>query len=94
MLDLSKHKPESLFDSTWVDDYISKMGEKAFWDYRNKVYDRLLLLKAGEEINVAEKVKPENYDLFIKMAYCFVSETKISYGFNPEHTIFKRYRSN
>jgi len=89
-MNLSHHAPTSLSDDTWIKEYIHKMGEKSFWGYKRQVYDLLQSLAIGEMVNVEKWVKPENIDIFIKIACCFISESKCCYQMNPEHTIIKR----
>ncbi len=65
------------------------MGEDKLYKYKNQVYKKLLSLKVGQSISILEWVKPENYDLFIKIACCFILETKGCYYFYKNYTIIK-----
>ena len=88
-MDLTHHHLDSLTDDSWIKEYISKMGEAALYEYKNKVYKFLYNLKVGESISIEKWVETENYDLFIKIACCFMSEQKGSYYFYNNHTTIK-----
>lgn len=89
MIDLSHHRLQSLTDDSWIKQYAKSMGEDKLYEYKNKVYQQLLSLKVGQSISIIEWVKPENYDLFIKIADCFMSETNGCYYFYKNYTIIK-----
>jgi len=90
MEDLSKYRLESFIDPGWFNHYVSKMGEEKFWEYKNKVYKFLRSLKVGESIEVEKWCEPVNYDLFIKITCCFISESKGCYCFKSNYSIIKR----
>ena len=90
MIDLSKYRLNSLIDDTWIKHYSELMGEDKLYEYKNKVYQLLLSLKVGQSISVIEWVMPENYDLFIKIVCCFMSETNGCYYFYKNYTQIKR----
>ena len=90
-MDLTHHHLDSLTDDSWIK-YISKMGEDALYEYKNKVYKFLYNLKVGESISIEKWVETENYDLFIKIACCFMSEQKGSYYFYNHTRIRSRNR--
>jgi hypothetical protein len=71
--DLSAHIP-CLTDRSWLDKYIEQMGEKALYQYRNRVYAELDNLKLGQRLFVVQWCKPQNLDLFVKVCHCFISE--------------------
>jgi len=89
-MNLSQHKPPSLSDPTWINDYIVKMSEPDFWKYKKNVYDLLDKMKQGQSLQVEAWVKPESFDLFIKIACCFISESECCYQINRECTTIKR----
>jgi len=89
-MNLSHHKPPSLSDPTWINESIAKMGDAEFWKYKKSVYDFLDKMKVGQSLPILKWVEPVNYDLFIKIACCFISESQCCYQFNPEHTTIKR----
>ena len=90
IMNLSTHAPASLADPTWITEFIVKMGESEFWAYKKSVYDFLDKLKVHQSLSVEAWVEPVNYDLFIKIACCFISESQFCYQFNPENTTIKR----
>ena len=90
MIDLSKHRLNSLTDDSWIKHYSELMGENKLYEYRNLIYSKLYSLEVGQSISVIEWVKPENYDLFIKIVCCFMSETKGGYYFYKNYTQIKR----
>ncbi len=77
-------------DPTWLNNYIASMGEEVFWTYKRKLYLMLYSLEVGQSIEVKKWVKPENLDLFVKIACCFVQESQCNYQFNNEFTIITR----
>lgn len=89
-MNLSHHAPPSLSDPEWIDQAIEKMGEDSFWQYVDKIYTLFEKLDVGQSLPIEEWCNPINYGLFIKIATCFVSESKCCYQFNPEYTIIKR----
>ncbi len=88
-MNLSHHILQSYTDNTWIQEYILKMGEENFYQYKDKVYNRLYQLEVGQSISIVKWVEPQNYDLFIKIACCFMSETHGCYYFYDNHTIIK-----
>ena len=87
-MNLSIHKPASLSDPTWIKEYIAKLGEDKFWRVKYRVYKILDDLDVGQWISVEKWAKdPANYDLFIKLACFYVSESECCYQFNNEYTI-------
>jgi len=89
-MNLSHNALLSLADPTWINDYITKMGEPAFWQYKHKLYAFLDKLEVGQTISVEAWAKPETVDLFIKIVCCYISESECCYQINPEYTIIKR----
>ena len=90
IMNLSTHAPASFADPTWITEFIVKMGESEFWAYKKSVYDFLDKLKVHQSLSVEAWVEPVNYDLFIKIASCFISESNYCFKINPEYTIIKR----
>lgn len=88
-MNLTQFKLYSLTCPIWIDKYISEMGEEKFWDYKNKVYTQLDNLNVGESIEIEKWVVPSNFDLFVKIACCFISETHCCYQFNKDYSIIK-----
>jgi len=88
-MDLSQHILKSLSDDTWIKEYTATMGEDKLYSYKNEVYKLLYNLKVGQSISIVKWVKPENFDLFIKIACCFMSETSQCYFFYDNYTTIK-----
>lgn len=74
MLDLTQHLPQ---DDHWMDDYAARLGWDTVCHYYNRVFVRLLMMQPGEELHVAEVVKPDNYDLFLKCACTAIRELNL-----------------
>ena len=83
MENLSEYKMTSY---EWYEEYELKMGEQNLRDYVNKVWKVLLELKLGESLDVIENVKPERYELFIKIGCLFIQENNMNYEFNNQYT--------
>lgn len=48
------------------------MGEKELREYYNKVFVRLYDMQPLEQLDIAQEVNPDNYDLFVKcVVTCF-----------------------
>lgn len=89
-MDLSQYRPTSYTkDSSWIDNAIATMGEDAFWKYNQKVYDLLDKLEVGQSLAVEDWVAPERFDLFVKIACFYVSESNCNYQINPECNMIK-----
>lgn len=66
MIDLSHYKFTD--DWSWYDRYAELMGEEQLKEYIRKVFLRLDQLQVGELFYIEQKVKKENWELFIKVA--------------------------
>jgi hypothetical protein len=88
-MDFSQHVLKSLTDDTWIREYSEKMGEDNLYKYKNDVYKHLYNIQVGQSISIEKWVKPENWDLFVKIACCFISESKGCYYFYENYTIIK-----
>ena len=86
-MDFKSFIPESVSDRSWLESYEAKMGEKELLSYKNKVYHFLNKLEVGQSINVEDWCEPESYDLFMKIAYCFLLEQKGEYRFENGYKI-------
>jgi len=89
-VDFKKYILLSLTDQSWYIKYCNDMGEEKFWEYKNKVYKFLRSLKVGESIEIKTWCDPVNYDLFIKITCCFISESKGCYCLKSNYSIIKR----
>jgi len=88
-LDLSGHKPLTGSDK-WITEYQAKMGIDAFYEYQKNLYDLLYKMEVGQSLHITDWANPENYDLFVKLAHLFISDSQCCYQPNKEFTIIKR----
>ena len=86
-MDFKSFIPESVSDRSWLESYEAKMGEKELMSYKNKIYDFLNKLEVGQSINVEEWCHADNYDLFMKIAFCFLLERNGEYRFEDGYKI-------
>lgn len=88
MEDLSGYR---LTDWAWVGHYKERMGADAFRDYIDRVYGTLLRIPVGGSFQIAERVRPENRELFIKIGCMFIQEGHADYDFNETFTIIRHH---
>lgn len=88
-LDLSSHKPPTGSDQ-WIAEYQAKMGIDAFYEYQKNLCDLLYKMEVGQSLHITDWAKSENYDLFVKLAHLFLSDSQCCYQPNKEFTIIKR----
>lgn len=79
-----------LVDWDWIQVYKQKMGDD-FRVYVNEVYKKLLSMKAGEVFSIADKVRVENIDLFVKIVCMFIQEGNSDFVFSDD---FKKVKRN
>jgi len=84
------HHAKGITNPEWIGYAIATMGEEKFWEYVDELYKLLDGLKVGESVPILAWCQAENYDLFIKIATCYVSTSQCCYQFNPGYTIIKR----
>lgn len=90
--DLKKHIPAP-GDRTWLENYLSAMGEEAFFDYRDKIYSLLDRLEVGQQLPITMWCKPQNIDLFVKIAYCYITENHTYRFENGYNIITNKYHA-
>ena len=83
-MSFEKHIIHDFRDATWLNHYIQSMGEEEFWNYKQKLYIMLSRIEVEKSIEIQKWCKPENIDLFMKIACCFVQESRSCYCFNNE----------
>lgn len=73
--------------------FMQKMGNKAFFQYCEKVFSIIEKLQPGQSFEINNKiVKDENREMFIKILHCFIIDFNFKkYTFNNTYTIFRRY---
>ncbi len=95
MIDLSHYKFTD--DWSWYDRYAEIMGEEQLEEYIRKVFLRLDQLQVGELFYIEQKVKKENWELFIKVAGWYQRNYregvhKDDIALSRHHTIIFKYR--
>jgi hypothetical protein len=88
-MNLEQYLPESFTDDKWIRYYEKIMGDKLY-DYRNNVARQLFAMKTDQAFKITEWVDPRNFDLFMKVAACFVQESKGCYVFRENFTVIKK----
>lgn len=91
-MNLEKHIVKNYNDTSWIDQYVNTMGDDEFYKYKNQVYTLLRKLKTGQSIHIVKWVKPENYDLFVKIAcyYLQFEDPGKCYYFYKNYTVIKK----
>lgn len=89
MKDLSKYILASFTDESWIKQYEAEMGKEEFWKYKDNVYRLIHNLKVDQSLEIEKWCKSENLDLFIKIACCYVQESKSCYCFKNNYAIIK-----
>lgn len=87
-MDLSRYR---LTDPSQLDPFKAKMGERQFYNYAIAVYKRLFAMKPGEAYDITKKVAEENWEMFIKIACCYMVDHQTFHLFNDAFTIITRY---
>lgn len=71
--------------------YLSKMGEKSFWSYAERLYRKITMMHPGESFVIDDIVIEENRDLLIKLLCSFMNGgVAQGYYFNATFTEFCR----
>lgn len=86
--DLSRYR---MNDYAWIEIYKKKMGNQAFYEYRDSVYHQLMSLQPGQYFDIVKNVRQENYEVFIKICCMFISESNSNYEFFANYTKIKHY---
>jgi hypothetical protein len=80
-------------DWSWIQTYKDRMGNKAFKEYVNSVYKRLMEMKVGDRFSIDKNVRPENTELFIKIGCMFIREGFCDYEFSNDYKSIIRHES-
>lgn len=59
---------------SWIADIAAKMGWDDLTKYYNQVFLMLLQMKPNTFFSVVDKVRPENYELFMKCSFSAIQE--------------------
>lgn len=81
--DLSRYR---LKDISELDPFKEKMGEKSFFRYGIRIYERLNQITRDKPFDVKKNVKTENLELFIKIACLFMADYPGLASFNNDFT--------
>ena len=85
------HYAKGITNPEWIDRFTKQLGsEDKFWEFTDKLWKLLDNLKVDAQLPVEKWCKPENTELFIKLATCYIQTSNCCYSFNPEYTIIKR----
>lgn len=87
MKNLSQYR---LTDLSELQPFKEKMGEREFYKLAFAIYKRLFTMRPGESYNILKKVVPENQEVFIKIACCYIIDHQTPHQFNETFTIIKK----
>lgn len=92
MIDYSEHR---LRDESELYPFMVKLGQKKYLEYFERVYNKVLALKPGDEIIIDNIVIEENRIMFVKIL-CLIIQIlpTAGYIFNEKFTVFKRCSSS
>ena len=76
MINLLDYIPK---DNTWIDEFCRNLGTEYIQNYYHRVWLKLYDMKIGEEFDITKRVKPDNRELFIKMASLCIYELRHEY---------------
>ncbi|MDD2636794.1 MAG: hypothetical protein PHW82_14980 [Bacteroidales bacterium] len=87
-LNFSHHR---LTSSSQLKEYITTMGNQAFWAYAERLYCKIVMMHPGEALIIDDVVAEANRDLLIKLL-CEFMASGIAQGFhfNATFTEFRR----
>ena len=78
-------------DRQWIDDYKSKLGEKEYQIYANKVYDFIQAMPIESEIVISKFVAAANEDLFAKTVCALVYMECFNLQFSADFTKLRKF---
>ena len=104
-MNIKAHLPTSAADRTWCDRYVARIGEDRIMSIKQYVYDLCDKLATGQSINIItwsdhvhKKTKSfrdwkltDTQDLFIKILWCYMTESNGTYVFSNDYQQFKNY---
>lgn len=70
-MNLLEYIPE---DDKWIDEFCNKLGTEYIMDYYHRVWLMLYDMRVGQVFDIEKRVKPQNRELFVKMASLCISE--------------------
>ena len=104
-MDVKSHIPASNKDDSWCNHYIAKIGETALFRMRDYIYSLCDRLQVGEHFEIEIWIghvhkKCDNFknwtvadttDLFIKIIWCYMTESNGTYCFSNDYKQFRNY---
>lgn len=78
--------------SSWIDEYLSKLGTDEFCNFEARVYSALDKLGLNKYYDISTDVLPENQELFIKFCCLYIYKHP-EYEFNEDFTQIWRKES-
>lgn len=105
IMDIKSHIPLSNKDESWYNHYMSKIGEANLYRMRDYIYNLCDKIQVGERINILvwinqthkkctnfkEWKHEDTTDLFIKLIWCYMTESDGEYCFSNDYTHFRHY---
>ena len=89
-MDFSEHRLNNEAD---LISYHSQIGATKFWDFGNKLFSMVILMKPGESFKINDMVIEKNRDLFIKFLCWFIQSGAVDdFIFNDSFTVFSRQK--
>ncbi len=104
-MSIKSHIPTSATDDTWYNNYVAKIGEASLYKIKEYIYGLCDRLKVGEHFDIETWIghvdkKCQNFknwtrndstDLFIKIIWCYMTESNGNYCFSNDYTQFRNY---
>lgn len=104
-MNIKSHIPATNKDDSWYHHYVAKIGETSLYRMRDYVYSLCDKLQVGERINILVWInqthkKCSNFkdwsiedsgDLFVKLIWCYMTESDGAYCFSNDYTQFRHY---
>ncbi|HEY5591558.1 MAG TPA: hypothetical protein VIK55_11135 [Paludibacter sp.] len=104
-MNLKSHIPTSAKDDSWYNHYVSKIGEESLFKIKNYIYDLCDKLKVGEHLDIQTWIDHthkkcahfkdwmplDSTDLFIKIIWCYMTESNGTYCFSNDYSQFRNY---
>ena len=75
---------------SWMQQYRDQLGDAEYTHYIDTVYTALMNMKIGHRFVIANNVKSENIDLFIKITCMFILEGNYEYEFTNDYKAINR----
>lgn len=107
-MSIKSHIPISNSDDTWYHLYVGKIGETSLFRMRDYIYGLCDRLKVGEYLNITTWINQthkkcqhlkdwsldDTTDLFVKIIWCYMTESNGCYCFSNDYKHFRNYIHN